>query len=292
MKRLKSSSLMISCVIILSACGAGNSLDTTNINDPDTLGANEVVTLGPIETAICENRPEGVPSILSQFQSFQTYDRFLSAYAYELDGHPIRAKAIYTSLDKTTLDDTAVSLTCGNTKHFEGTIRAIITMRLSAIDSQLKSLGVNFVGPLKPLHAGLAAAPRQPIQIVQTPTPEPIVRKAAEKPKAIKPNDKPSQANPFFKPLEVTLPESVNANGRWFSHIASYGTLENANSYRSRLEDKYPALVGHIQDWQVTAKNGTAWRLGVRVNEWSDADRLCVIIRSKEEYCRVLDTAK
>ncbi len=251
------------------------------------------LTLSPAEAAICNGQYKEVHTILKTKFELPPKSRFLDAYAYELGGHPIKAISIYQSLAAANLATGPMSLKCMNQTHFTGDFHEIIAARIHIITAQLTEMGVRQSILTAPHHSGLPPTIKQAVQQTSIQNdPVPPSANKVKKTAAELQGQKPKAKNPFFKHLEVTLPDSVSANGQWFAHIASYRTEENANSYHGKLEEQYPALKGNTQKWQITTSKGPTWRLGVRVNEWSDADRLCVIIRSKEEYCRVIDTTK
>jgi cell division septation protein DedD len=283
--------LLIACLFGITACstlsGAMVKTNTTNKY------ANQNPT--PTELAICDGRTEVAKALARGDNNFSPKDRFISAYALELEGHPVIAKAIYMSLNDKDIEDERLSLSCNGVIHYDGEIVHLARSRIGIINAKLAAMDVDFAAPMRPIHSGLgpSIASQPPIKVA---TVQPSSSKQA--PKAAQPTPakkQPVQAentNSFFKPLTVTLPASVDSDGKWFAHIASYRTEENATAYLSTLEGKYPALAGNIESWQVVTNDGATWRLGVRANEWSDADRLCVIIRSKSDYCRVIDTAK
>jgi hypothetical protein len=251
------------------------------------------LTLSPTEAAICNGQYKEVHTTLKAKSELPPKSQLLDAYAYELGGHPIKAISIYQSLGDNDQTTGPVSLKCTDKTHYAGDFHQIIAARIHIITTQLTEMGVRQSILTAPHHSGLPPTIKQTVQ--QTSTQNDPVPPSTNRVKktAIEPQDqKPKAKNPFFKPLEVSLPDSVSTTGQWFAHIASYRTEENANSYHSKLEEQYPALKGNIQKWQIATSKGPTWRLGVRMIEWSDADRLCVIIRSKEEYCRVINTTQ
>jgi hypothetical protein len=252
----------------------------------------------PTEIAICEGRTEIAKALARGDNNFSAKEQFINAYALELQGHPVRAKAIYMSLSNNDKDTQSehLSLRCDGIVHYDSPLTDLVLSRISTINAKLLAMDAVFSGETEPSHTGLKSSKLSNKVIKVANARVPNTEKAPPQPAKsitpIAPSPKIDAANPFFKPLTVTLPESIDREGKWFAHIASYRTQENATAYLGTLEGKYPALAGNIESWQASTNNGITWRLGVRVSEWSDADRLCVIIRSKNDYCRVIDTAQ
>lgn len=287
MQQIKSSLLLFG-LMVTAGCGM-----TAEIGKPSRSINN--LRANPIANAICAGRQSEIVTSIDSQSIFMVSDRFLIAYAYEMAGHPIRAKVIYQSIENYRPDNENIALTCEGSSLFEGNILDLSFERIGIIDAKLQKLDVNFAPSNGPVHQGLP-----PMEVIHKKVAAGIEKTETTQPKAqATPKDETNSApqqsnkqNAFFRPLKVTLPKSAGTDGQWFAHIASYKTQENANLYKTKLEGIYPELSGHIDEWQVNSNNGPTWRLGVRIREWSDADRLCVIIRSKEEYCRVLDTTK
>ena len=252
-------------LLLLSACGTMSGMGGTS-----TTANNGTVRPmpAPLQTAICEGRGQEALDALMAEPLFSASDRFYTALALEETGAAMRARAVYAAVMQTGSTD-IVRVRCGDRILANGLATDEAGRRLAALSQQLAALDVN-LNPERPLHDGL------------------------ERTSAINPVST-SQATLSYAggaAQSITRPSSQSPLGQWFAHLTSYGSIESATSNRSNVEQKFPALSGLIDQWELVVNGNTAIRLGVRVSEKSDADRLCNAVKSQGEYCAVIDTSR
>lgn len=212
--------------------------------------------------AVCEGHAEDAVAIMSSEPLMSPTDRFFVALATEVAGHPARARQLYARVMQSGATE-RVNVECGRQILADGPVSDEAAKRLAAVARDLAVLDAN-LRPTPPLHTGLPAA---------APT-------------------KASATSTYTGPaLPVTTPGSVSPFGQWFVHLASYRSMDNATKNRTTIEQKFPALSGILDQWEVNV-NGTAIRLGVRLNDRSEATGLCNAVKSQGAYCAVLDTSQ
>jgi hypothetical protein len=271
------------CSALAACSGSADSGTQPTANAPQvsTIGVTE-----GLQSALCGRDYSRAMTALNDGGMGVDESAFWRGYILEMSGQVMHASAIYETLI-TNGTDTTVSLSCSDRQLVGGLTAEEASKRLALIRSKLLALDANFSAPLTPTHKGLAQSAK-PVE-----TSKPVVT-AASKPKAdptpVQNQTTAAASGLKIKPLIVEVPPSQSNTGDWFAHFSSYSSSENADSYLAVLEGKYPALIGVIEKWQISSGGGAAWRLGVRAGEWSDVDRLCVVIRSKGDYCRVIDT--
>jgi len=215
--------------------------------------------------AICEGHAEDAIAILTAEPLMSDADKFFIAIATEEAGHPSRARMQYARLMQSGSTD-KVSVRCGRRILAEGMVSDEAAKRLAAVARDLAVMDAN-LRPTIPLHEGLPASMLTSNANTATGSTGPVGPARAV--------DKPGSQSPF---------------GQWFVHLVSYRTIDAATKNRSVLEARYPSFAGIIDQWEVDA-GGLAIRLGVRLSDRAEADRLCGAVKSQGEYCAVMDTS-
>lgn len=217
-----------------------------------------------IEAAICEGRAEQASEILSSEPLAGPVDQFYKALAHEKSGMAISARKLYAQVMQMGSQQ-AVFMRCGSEILANGTVSQEAGRRLATLAQELRAMDVMMTPPTR-LHSGL---PVRQTSGSTTPTSAPTTT--------------------FNIPTDVFRPKSTSPFGRWFAHLASYKSYQNALNNKGTLEKEFPALEGYIDQWEVSVAGG-AVRLGVRLDDRDDANRLCRQVKSNGKYCAVLDT--
>jgi hypothetical protein len=215
-----------------------------------------------IEAALCEGRGPDAVRILTAEPLASPPDRFYKAVALEQSGRAISARREYAALMQSGNRE-RVFLRCGSTTLANGTVSAEAARRLALLARDLRALDVAPPQTVR-LHAGL--------------------------PSLTDARTTSTAGYTSSGQMTVARPSSTSPLGRWFTHLASYSSYQNAQTNKPTLEKKFPALAGYIDQWEVNVGGG-AVRLGVRLDSQSDAKRLCAQVKSNGDYCAVLDTA-
>lgn len=216
-------------------------------------------------SALCSGQPEQAVQILSLEPLASPTDRFFIAYAFEQSGRPAAARQLYAQLMQQESNE-RINIRCGGQTLANGTVSDVSAQRLVVVSQNLALLDAD-LRPKQRLHAGL-------------PSTQPASRGPA------------SSGSTYTGPaIPVTAPGSQSPFGQWFAHLASYMSLENAQKNRATLEGQFPALSGIIDQWEVNSGGRTAIRLGIRVENRADAQRLCQAVKSQGKYCAVIDTS-
>jgi len=255
-------------LLLLGACSAVSGIMGTS--GPSSNSSAVRPLPAQMQTALCEGRSQQVIDVLTSEPLFSASDRFYIALALEEAGAAMRARSIYATVMQTGSDD-VVRVSCPDRTLADGRVTDEAARRLASLSQQLAALDVNLT-PDRPLHDGLPRT--SPISVNST--------------------GGGGSALSFTggSGQNITSPSSQSPLGQWFAHLSSYGSLESATSNRSNVEQKFPALTGMIDQWELVVNGNTAIRLGVRVTEKSDADRLCNAVKSQGEYCAVIDTSQ
>ena len=249
-------------LLLLAACGTGGMT-----RGPRPQSASLQRASNAVEQAMCEGRAIDAARILISEPLSSPADRFYTGLALEESGKPVAARRIYASLMTSGSRD-MVFLRCGNETLADGTVGAEAGRRLAIIASELQSMDAARMQPVRLDHS-LPAITEKPADVART---------------------SPAAGNTGPR-RDVSRPNGSSPLGRWFAHLASYRSYEQAVSSKSILEKKYPALSGIIDQWEVNV-GGFALRLGVRLGEKSDAQTLCGQVKSQGDYCAVLDTSQ
>lgn len=249
---VKSACMMLP--FLLAACGSTGGGLQAPVGNAQRAGS-------AIEAAICEGRATDAVQILTAEPLVSPTDRFFKALAFEQSGYAVSARREYASLMQSGSTQ-QVFLRCGNLTLANGAVGAEAGRRLAIVAQQLRALDVT--NPRPALHAGLPVHSNTPTSSTAGYT--------------------------SSSPMTVSRPSSTSPLGRWFAHLASYGSYQNAQTNKPTLERKFPALAGYIDQWEVNVGSG-AVRLGVRLDSRDDATRLCNQVKSNGDYCAVLDTS-
>lgn len=252
-------------VLSLSLLAACASFDPFGGSNRSATGANGTVARMPsdLENAICQGMAEDAVAVMTSEPLASNADRFFLALATEEAGHPARARALYARLMQSGSAD-RVRVRCGRRTLADGTVSDEAAKRLAAVARDLAVLDAN-LRPQRPLHQGLP--PAMPVASTGGTASVPVGPRRAV--------DRPGSQSPF---------------GQWFVHLASYRSIEAATNNRATIERQFPALAGIIDQWEVDV-GGMAVRLGVRLNDKAEANRVCGAVKSQGSYCAVLDTS-
>jgi len=215
---------------------------------------------------------------LSASGAMNNANRFYAAYIADLSGHGARARPLYAEVAASG-DRTPVSLDCSGKRTLPANEAA--AGRLAAVAMELRGMDAAAAPPFQ-LHKGLPHT--KPVRVAETSLP------AAAQPAKPVATPKPASRS-STAPVELAAPASRNPAGRWFAHLTSYFSAEEAAGALAALGRRYPAVNGMFDTVQVVAKGRDAWRVGVRADDWADADRMCVAIRNAGDYCHVIDMA-
>lgn len=250
-------------LVALTACGI------LGPAEPSTRGGVVVQDMASsLQDAICEDRAqEAVETLLSEPLVSPT-DQFFVALALEEAGLAPRARLIYAQVMQSGSED-IVRARCPGRVLANGPVDEESAKRLAALSELLTAMDVN-LSPDEPLHEGIpSSGPTRTVDGRKFPA-----TFAAGPPRA------------------VARPSSQSPLGQWFVHLASYRSMENAMGNKSTLENKFPALAGIIDQWELDVGGSLAIRLGVRVADRGDANTLCNAVKSQQEYCAVIDTSR
>ncbi|WP_420428742.1 hypothetical protein [Kordiimonas sp.] len=249
-------------LLLLAACDTGGMSRSVQPKGVTTQRASNAV-----EQAMCEGRAIDAARILISEPLSSPADRFYTGLALEQSGKPVAARRIYASLMSSGSRD-RVFLRCGNEVMADGAVGSEAGRRLAIIASELQAMDAARMQPVRLDHS-LPSITEKPADVART---------------------TPAAGNTGPR-RDVSRPSGSSPLGRWFAHLASYRSYEQAVSSKSILEKKYPALSGIIDQWEVNV-GGFALRLGVRLQEKSDAQTLCSQVKSQGDYCAVMDTSQ
>jgi len=214
--------------------------------------------------ALCTGRADDALTILTAEPLVSPVDQFFTAVALEESGRPSRARLLYGKLMQSGSSE-YVEIHCGGNSLANGSVADEAAKRLATVSKNLAILDAN-LRPNIPLHTGLPSA-----------------------------SESNGGSGSSFMSLgsatTVTRPGSQSPFGQWFAHLSSYMSLENANKNKPTLEADFPALAGIIDQWEVDVGGRRAIRLGIRVENKADAERLCSAVKSQGKYCAVIDTS-
>ncbi|PCI59890.1 MAG: hypothetical protein COB37_10620 [Kordiimonadales bacterium] len=253
-------------LLLLGACSGGIGLFSSSNNTASSVGGTFRMQSN-VRDAVCEGRADEAVAIMSAEPLASQPDKFFVALAVDESGHPVRARQLYVRLMQVGSQE-RVLVNCGNRVLADGTVANEAARRLAAVAQQMAALDAN-LRPTPALHSGLPAL-----------TP--------------KRNTTASSTTPFSpsgSAAVIQRPTSQSPFGKWFVHLSSYRSIENAEGNRATLERKFPRLSGLIDQWQVNV-NGPAIRLGVRTDNRAEATAICNAIKSQGSYCAVLDSSK
>ena len=245
-------------LLLLAACSGGPSGTPGRVTSggPARMPDN-------VLNALCEGRANDAITLLTAEPLGSPADRFFAALSLEEAGHPTRARALYVSVMRSGTTET-VKIRCGGHTLANGAILDEAARRLAIISQNLALLDAN-LRPHRPLHRGL--------------------------PSSAKPTQAKSASTYSGPRMAVSAPSGQSPFGQWFVHLASYSTIESAAKNKGTLENKFPALQGIIDQWEINARGNTAIRLGIRVQAKGDAQQLCNAVQSQGSYCAVIDTS-
>ncbi|MCK0069274.1 SPOR domain-containing protein [Kordiimonas laminariae] len=258
-------SLFILATTLVAACSGGGSSKLPTAQTGRTIEMPRAAL-----SALCQNAPVEALDLLSEEPMASPADRFFVAAALERGGMVTRARQIYAGLMQTNTRE-SVSILCGDEIIAYGPVPNEAGRRLAVISRDMALLDAN-LRPTRPLHKGLPASSK----------PQQTVLPAA---------GKPTPRRTKGPVTSLPRPTTNSPFGNWFVHLSSYRSMDNAIKNRPTLETKYPALKGFIDQWEVDS-GGTAIRLGVRLQDKSEADRLCAAIKNSGNYCAVMDTSR
>jgi len=247
---------------LLTACEGGSLFGGGPSNSSGTVARMQ----RDAENAVCQGNANEAVRILAAEPLAAPTDRFFLALAVEESGGAPRARRLYTNLMQSGSSD-YVYVSCGGRILADGSVSNEAARRLADISRDLAVMDVN-LRPSLALHRGIPYS---------------------EKPSTSTSN---ANVNTYSGPaLPVERPATQSPLGQWFVHLASYRSIESAVKNRSTLEDKFPVFSGIIDQWEVNV-GGLAVRLGVRVSDKGEADRLCVAVKSNGAYCSVMNTTQ
>ncbi len=222
-----------------------------------------------LQEALCQGRAQQVMDVLLAEPLVSPTDQFYTALALEEAGAGPRARMLYAGVVQTG-SQYIVRARCADRVLANGPVADEAGRRLAALSELLTAMDVN-LSPVPDLHEGIPAS--GPTRVVDG-------RKF------------PASFAASGPPRTVYRPASQSPLGQWFVHLSSYRSIDNAMQNKSTLENRYPALTGIIDQWELDVGGNVAVRLGVRVSEKSDADRLCTAVKSQQDYCAVIDTSR
>lgn len=248
---------------LLAACSGGSLFNGSGAPTGSNGGTARMQS--DVLGAICEGHAEDAIAILTTEPLMSHADKFFVAIATEEAGHPARARMQYARLMQSGSTD-KVSVRCGRRILAEGMVSDEAAKRLAAVARDLAVMDAN-LRPTMPLHQGL---------------PSSMLTSNA--------NAATGSTGPVGPARAVDTPGSQSPFGQWFVHLVSYRSIDAATKNRSVLEARYPSFAGIIDQWEVDA-GGLAIRLGVRLSDRAEADRLCGAVKSQGEYCAVMDTS-
>lgn len=241
-----------------------------------TSGGQSIPLTAPnkdLKQALCAKSPAQAINLLNQ-QADTPANNLYAAIAMEQGGRLVSARTLYQDLVNSGAQD-GIKLTCDDSAlNLSGSVSTIAAKKLNQVEQILKQHDVNLT-PRKPLHAGLKAMK------------DPAASKTKKTAKTAQMNEQ--LAAGLKLNTKIVMPPSANLSGTWFAHFASYFDAGKATNAITIFEKRYAPLKGSVGVWTVSTAKGTVWRVGVAANEWADTDRLCVTIRSRGAYCKVID---
>ncbi len=220
-----------------------------------------------LEAALCLGQAAQVAEALLAEPLTSPTDRFFTALALEEAGAASQARLLYAAVMQSG-SQASVRARCPDRLLADGPVKDEAGRRLAALSELLTAMDAN-LSPEPSLHEGIPSA--GPTRVVD--------------------GRKFPASFASGPPQSVARPASQSPLGQWFVHLSSYRTLDTAMKNRSTLEAKFPALTGIIDQWELDVNGNLAIRLGVRVSDRNDANRLCNAIKSQQEYCAVIDTS-
>lgn len=250
-------------LLMVAACGAFSPSTPTSRS-----GATVQAIPSDLRDAICQDQAAEAVDALMAEPLLGATDQFYLALALEEAGLAPRARMIYARVMQSGSQD-IVRASCPDRVLANGLVQDEAARRLAALSELLTAMDVN-LSPQRQLHEGIP--PSGPERVVDT----------AKFPRGF-------AGGP---PRSVVRPMSQSPLGQWFVHLASYRSMDNAMRNKSTLETKFPALAGIIDQWELDVGGSLAIRLGVRVSDRADANGLCNAVKSRQEYCAVIDTSR
>lgn len=264
LKKTSLTALKLSPLLIVAACGMTSPSGPSGRADAGTI--RELSS--DLESAICEGRAQQAVDALTAEPLISATDRFYTALALEEAGLGTRARMIYAGIMQTGSND-IVRARCPDRILANGPVTDEAARKLAALSEYLTAMDVN-LSPERALHEGIP--PSGPVRVV-----DPIKYRGT------------AASGP---PGSVSRPPSQSPLGQWFVHLSSYRSMDNAMKNKSTLEKRFPGLTGIIDQWELDVGGNLAIRLGVRVSDRADANRLCNAVKSRQEYCAVIDTSQ
>lgn len=267
-KQLFKSAVLASMGLVLTACSAGaNTGPSASLAASADLGKPYKISRA-LKKALCNNRPALALGLLNK-QPQSPANGLLAALALHQGGKSVTAAGLLAPLAAGNHQQ-RVKLSCKNGPAFDQTVSRVASQQLASVQAVLRAHDVD-LAPAKALHTGLAAM-KDPAASVNT--------KQALNTKA---------ANQLKLNIKIEMPPSHNVAGTWFTHFSSYFDEAKAVNAIDIFEKRYDTLKGAVDYWRVSTSKGTVWRVGVAVDDWSDADRLCISVRARGDYCKIYD---
>lgn len=258
------SACLLATALAVSACSGSPGIFGGSQPSAQTGSATQRMADNAL-SAICSGQAEEAVRLMSLEPLASPTDRFFTAFALEESGRPAAARRLYARIMQSgSLEN--IQIRCGGEILASGSVSDEAARRLAVVSQNLALLDAD-LRPTPALHEGLP---------YKNPPP------------ATAGGSSSSYSGPV---INVTAPGSQSPFGQWFAHLASYMSLENAQKNRATLEAQFPALRGIIDQWEVNAGGRTAIRLGIRVENRAEAQRLCQAVKSQGKYCAVIDTS-
>lgn len=265
---------VLAFMTVLAACGPNTA------GPKSSFASNTASSLSPsLQSALCQGRTDEVISALTGEPLMSSSDQFYLALAYEEAGALPKARALYGTVMQNS-GSANVYANCPDRVLAAGPVGEEAGRRLASLSQHLAALDVNLAPPA-PLHDGLP--PSSPNQYKEPPRNQSGGLTSGFAKSALSYTGAADQS--------VNKPTSQSPLGQWFAHLTSYRTMENAMKNRSTLEKKFPDLAGIIDQWELDVGGRKAIRLGVRLANKGEANRLCNSVKSRGEYCAVIDTS-
>ena len=257
------SALKLTPLLMVAACGTFSS--SAPSSRPGTAATQEMSD--DLEAALCQGQAAQVADALLAEPLISPSDQFFTALALEEAGAAARARLLYATVMQSGAEG-IVRARCPDRILADGPVKDEAAKRLAALSELLTAMDAN-LSPEPSLHEGIPAS--GPTRVVD--------------------GRKFPATFASGPPQSVSRPASQSPLGQWFVHLSSYRSLDTAMKNKSTLEAKFPALTGIIDQWELDVNGNLAIRLGVRVSDREDANRLCNAIKSQQEYCAVIDTS-
>lgn len=258
------SSLKLLPLALVAACGM---LSPSGPGARSSGGTLQEMT-PDLQAALCQGRAQEVVDTLISEPLVSATDQFYTALALEEAGAGPRARLLYAGVMQSASQD-RVMARCSDRVLANGPVADEAARRLAALSELLTAMDMD-LSPVPRLHEGIPQS--GPTRVVD--------------------GRKFPASFASGPPRTVTRPASQSPLGQWFVHLASYRSMDNAMKNKSTLETRYPALAGIIDQWELDVSGSLAVRLGVRVRDRADANRLCNAVKSQAEYCAVIDTSR